>query len=415
MNIIDDLEKRGALFQHTNIEELKEKTSQPICLYAGFDPTAESLHLGNLFIIVTLRRFQMKGHKVVVLVGGGTGLIGDPSGKSQERTLNTKDVVSLWSDSIKQQLSRFLDFENSENNAIIENNYNWLSDINLIDFLRDIGKHFPINEMLDRESVKTRLKTGISYTEFTYMLLQAYDFLNLYQKYDCKLQIGGSDQWGNIVSGVDLIRKKIDKKAYGLTLPLITKSDGTKFGKSESGAVWLDKDKTSPYHFYQFWINVDDSDVIKLLKYYTFLDIDEIEEIERELLKSPEKRLAQKTLARLVTEYVHGAEATEQVERISTALFSGDVVVLSEKDFEEMVKIIPSCSVKDDSSLEDVLIQTELASSKKQAREFLANNAVSVNGNTTSENTIDKSLFIYGKYALIKRGKKKYALAVLTD
>ncbi len=412
MNIIDDLNQRGIIYQCTNIDELKKKIQDKICLYAGFDPTAESLHLGNLFIIVTLRRFQLAGHKVIALVGGGTGLIGDPSGKSEERQLNTEEVVQMWSEKIKTQLQRFLDFD-SENKAILENNYNWLQKEKLISFLRDIGKHFSINEMLDKESVKSRLQTGISYTEFSYMLLQAYDYLNLYQKHNCILQIGGSDQWGNITAGTDLIRKKLGKQAYGLTLPLITKSDGTKFGKSEGGAIWLDKEKTIPYHFYQFWINTDDKDVIKLLKYYTFLPLEEIEKLKNELKTNPEKRTAQKTLAKLVTEYVHGKDIARQVERISTALFGEGVENLKEKDFVEMTKIIPTVNIQDDDSLEDILVKSNLASSKKQAREFIANRAVNINGKTSSDKTIDKSTAIYNKYLLIRRGKKNYALVIL--
>ena len=412
MNIIDDLNQRGIIYQCTNIDELKKKTQGKICLYAGFDPTAESLHLGNLFIIVTLRRFQLAGHKVIALVGGGTGLIGDPSGKSEERQLNTEEVVQMWSEKIKTQLQRFLDFD-SENKAILENNYNWLQKEKLISFLRDIGKHFSINEMLDKESVKSRLQTGISYTEFSYMLLQAYDYLNLYQKHSCILQIGGSDQWGNITAGTDLIRKKLGEQAYGLTLPLITKSDGTKFGKSEGGAIWLDKEKTIPYHFYQFWINTDDRDVIKLLKYYTFLSLEEIEKLENELKTNPEKRIAQKTLAKLVTEYVHGKDIAQQVERISTALFGEGMNNLQEKDFIEIAKIIPTINIHENESLEDVLVKSNLASSKRQAREFITNKAVSINGKTSSDKTIDKSMTIYNKYLLLRRGKKNYALAIL--
>ncbi len=412
MNIIDDLNQRGIIYQCTNIDELKKKTQDKICLYAGFDPTAESLHLGNLFIIVTLRRFQLAGHKVIALVGGGTGLIGDPSGKSEERQLNTEKVVQIWSEKIKTQLQRFLDFDN-ENKAILENNYNWLQKEKLISFLRDIGKHFSINEMLDKESVKSRLQTGISYTEFSYMLLQAYDYLNLYQKYNCILQIGGSDQWGNITAGTDLIRKKLGEQAYGLTLPLITKSDGTKFGKSEGGAIWLDKEKTTPYHFYQFWINTDDRDVIKLLKYYTFLSLEEIEKLENELKTNPEKRTAQKTLAKFVTEYVHGKDIARQVERISAALFGEGVGNLQEKDFIEIAKIIPTVNIHEDESLEDILVKSNLASSKRQAREFITNKAVSINGKTSSDKTIDKPMAIYNKYLLLRRGKKNYALAIL--
>lgn len=413
MNIIDDLNQREIIYQCTNIKELKKKCQNSICLYAGFDPTAESLHLGNLFIIVTLRRFQLAGHKVIALVGGGTGLIGDPSGKSEERQLNPEEIVAKWSEKIKNQLQKFLDFDN-KNKALLENNYNWLKIEKLIPFLRDIGKHFPINEMLDKESVKSRFQTGISYTEFSYMLLQAYDYLKLYQKYNCILQIGGSDQWGNITAGTDLIRKKLNKEAYGLTLPLITKSDGTKFGKSEKGAIWLDKEKTIPYHFYQFWINTDDKDVIKLLKYYTFLSMTEIEELKHEIKTNPEKRTAQKTLAKLITEYVHGKHITEQLERISSVLFGENVNNLKEEDFMEMTKIIPTVSIQENELLEDILVKSNLASSKRQAREFIANKAVNINGKTLSNKTIDKSIAVYNKYLLIKRGKKNYALGILS-
>jgi len=278
MDILDDLKFRGLINQASNLEGLrKEMNKGKISLYCGFDPTADSLHIGHLVPILTLKRFRNAGHQPIALVGGGTGLIGDPGGKKEERTLNPDEVVKKWSNALKTQLEQFLDFKSKNNPALMVNNYDWLGQIKAIDFLRDIGKYFTISYMLAKESVKARLESGISFTEFNYMVLQAYDFLNLFEKYNCKLQIGGSDQWGNITAGIDLIKKKAGEEVYGLTVPLASKADGTKFGKTETGTIWLDAKKTTPYQFYQFWINTDDMDVIQYLKYFTFLSKQEIE------------------------------------------------------------------------------------------------------------------------------------------
>lgn len=291
----EELKARGLVYQVTDEEALqKQLNEESVKLYIGFDPTADSLHIGHLLPILMLRRFQQNGHVPIALVGGGTGMIGDPSFKDAERSLNTLDTVKAWSESIKGQLSRFIDFEDEKNPAILANNYDWLGELSLIDFLRDVGKNFTINYMMSKESVKRRIETGISYTEFAYQLLQAYDFLKLYETEGCLLQLGGSDQWGNITSGIELLRREQEVQGFGLTMPLITKADGTKFGKTEGNAVWLDAEKTSPYEFYQFWINTDDRDVVKFLKYFTFLTLDEIATIEEEFTANPGQRLAQK-------------------------------------------------------------------------------------------------------------------------
>ncbi|HET7616126.1 MAG TPA: tyrosine--tRNA ligase, partial [Bacillales bacterium] len=347
MNILDDLEFRGLLNQVTDREGLHELLDEgPVTLYCGFDPTADSLHVGSLVPILNLRRFQEAGHKVIALVGGGTGMIGDPSFKAEERQLNTQEVVEEWSEKLKNQLSGILKFE-GDNPVKISNNYEWLGGLNLIPFLRDTGKHLSVNYMMAKDSVKSRLETGISFTEFSYMLLQAYDFLNLYEKENCRLQIGGSDQWGNITAGLELIRREgKDETAYGLTAPLVTKSDGQKFGKTESGAIWLDAAKTTPYEFYQFALNASDDDVVKFLKYFTFLSHDEIEALEDKVKTEPEKREAQRTLAEEMTRLVHGEEALRQAIHISEALFGGDVSQLSAEEIKQGFKDVPSYTME---------------------------------------------------------------------
>lgn len=413
--LLNDLQFRGLVNQVTDEEGLTELLEkEKINLYAGFDPTADSLHIGHLLPILTLKRFQLNGHHPIALVGGATGLIGDPSGKKAERTLNTTDIVQDWSDRIKGQLSRFLDFDAKENPAIIENNYNWIGSLDVISFLRDVGKNFGINYMLAKDSVKTRIESGISFTEFSYMILQSYDFLKLYQNNNCKLQIGGSDQWGNITSGLELIRKTEENaKAFGLTIPLVTKADGTKFGKTEGGAIWLDAEKTSPYEFYQFWINTDDRDVIKYLKYFTFLSKQEIEQLEEEVKQAPEKRLAQKALAEEMTKLVHGEDALERAVKISAALFSGDIKQLTADEILEGFKDVPSTKVEEaEIGLIDLLIQAKISPSKRQAREDISNGAIYINGERVQElekiiSTEDK---IGGQFTVIRRGKKKYFL-----
>ncbi|MEQ3445786.1 tyrosine--tRNA ligase [Enterococcus cecorum] len=413
-DLFQELKERGLVYQTTDEDALvKHLNEESVKLYVGFDPTADSLHIGHLLPILMLRRFQQHGHVPIALVGGGTGMIGDPSFKDQERQLNTLETVQNWSQSIKNQLSRFIDFDNEENPAIIANNYEWLGKLSMIDFLRDVGKNFTINYMMSKESVKRRIETGISYTEFAYQLLQAYDFLKLYDNYGCLLQLGGSDQWGNITSGIELMRRERDVQGFALTMPLITKADGTKFGKSEGNAVWLDAEKTTPYEFYQFWINTDDRDVIKFLKYFTFLSLDEIAEIEKEFTAAPETRVAQKALAKEMTTLVHGKEAYEQAVHISQALFSGNIKELSVSEIKQGFKGVPSYTVPQDADLKllEVLVASGLVQSKRQAREDLQNGAIYINGDRVQDleyqlSDEDKN----GDIVVLRRGKKKYFL-----
>ncbi len=416
MNLLDDLTFRGLIHDVTDREGLDKRLSEGgLTLYSGFDPTADSLHIGHLLPVLCLRRFQLAGHKPIALVGGATGLIGDPSGKANERTLNEHSVVQSWSDAIKGQLSRFLDFERSQNPAKIVNNYDWFGDMPVISFLRDVGKSFSLNYMLAKDSVGSRLEAGISFTEFSYMILQSYDFQRLYKDEGCSLQIGGSDQWGNITAGLELIRRSGagELPAFGLTVPLVTKSDGTKFGKTESGAIWLDAEKTTPYEFYQFWVNTDDRDVVKFLKYFTFLNQQEIKELEIKLRQQPEKREAQLTLAKEVTLLVHGQTSLNQAINISEALFSGDIRQLTAEEIVAGFKDVPSCTMgKEPKLLVDLLIEAGIASSKRQAREDINNGAIYINGEreTSLERSISIENSIEGRFTVIRRGKKKYFL-----
>ena len=413
MDLLTDLEFRGQIYQNTDSEGLAERLAEgPITAYCGFDPTADSMTVGNLATIMLLCRVQRSGHRAIALVGGGTGLIGDPSGKSEERSLNTGDTVAEWSDNVRGELERFLDFDGS-NPALVVNNYDWLGDIQMIEFMRDVGKHFPISYMLAKDSVDSRLQSGISYTEFSYMVLQAYDFLKLNEAYDCQLQIGGSDQWGNITAGIDLIRRSNGNKAYGLTGPLVTKADGTKFGKSEGGAVWLDAAKTSPYEFWQFWINAEDQKVIDYLKVFTFLEHDAIRQLEESVQNAPEKREAQRTLADEVTALVHSKEAAQQAERISHALFYGEFGALGEDEILQGFHDVPTHSMETESlPLVDLLVEAKVCSSKREARQDVQNGAIYINGDRCTE--LDRTLGtgdgLHGKYLIIRRGKKKYTL-----
>ena len=415
MELLKDLEYRGLINQVTDLEGLdKQLVEGKVTLYCGFDPTADSLHIGHLLTVLTLRRFQLAGHKPLALVGGATGLIGDPSGKKAERTLNEAEIVQQWSDRIKQQLSQFLQFE-GENAAKAVNNFDWIGKLDVISFLRDVGKNFGLNYMLAKDSVESRINSGISFTEFSYMILQSYDFLHLYENENCRLQIGGSDQWGNITAGLELIRKATDEdaKAFGFTIPLVTKSDGTKFGKSEGGAIWLDPEKTSPYEFYQFLINTDDRDVVKFLKYFTFLTPAEIDELAKEVESAPENRIAQKRLAEEVTKLVHGQEALNQAIRISTALFSGDISDLSAAEIMQGFKDVPSYECKEEEiGLLDLLIAANISSSKRQGREDITNGAIYINGQrvTDVEKVLTKEDRIEELFTIIRRGKKKYYL-----
>lgn len=413
MDILDDLKYRGLINQVTDEEGLREALKKPVTFYCGFDPTASSLHAGNLLIIVIMMRLQKAGHHPIALVGGGTGMIGDPSGRSTERQLNTKEVVDGFSESLKTQLSRFLDFDYGT--ATYLNNSQWLGKLSTIEFLRDVGKHFPLNYMLSKESVQSRMEAGISFTEFSYMLLQSFDYLNLYENQGCTLEIGGSDQWGNITAGLELIRRKgHEKPAFGLTFPLITKSDGTKFGKSMGGAIWLDPEKTTPYEWYQFWINASDDDVVNYLKYFTFLSRDEIEVLADEVRNHPEERKAQKTLAREMTKLVHGENALTEAEKITDALFSGDVSQLTAAEIRQGFRAFPTFDApsKEPVKLVDLIVEAGVAPSKRQAREDIGNGAIYVNGarRTQLDDVLTEQDRIDGRYIIIRRGKKKYTL-----
>ncbi|MDR3583999.1 MAG: tyrosine--tRNA ligase [Desulfosporosinus sp.] len=417
MDIFRELQDRGLVYQHTDELALRKRLEGgPLTLYCGFDPTADSLHIGSLLPILVLKRFQLAGHKPIALVGGGTGLIGDPSGKASERTLNPKEVVDQWARKIKDQLEHFLDFETKENPAIVANNYEWLGSLQVIEFLRDIGKNFPLGTMLAKDSVEARMSKGISYTEFSYMILQSYDYLKLNEVYGCEMQVGGSDQWGNITVGIDLIRRMSVsqvKEMHGLTMPLVTKSDGVKFGKTESGTVWLDAEKTSPYKFYQFWMNTDDRDVIKFLKYFTFISIKEINELAEEVEKEPEKRRAQRVLATEVTKLVHGQDALERAEKISSALFGGGLRNLSAAEIEEGFSDVPSATIENpETGLVELLVEGGVVTSKRLAREAIENGAIYINDvrHTNLETKVPQLERLDGKYLVIRRGKKNYYL-----
>lgn len=413
MNIFDELKARGLVFQTTDEEALKKAlTEEMVSFYVGYDPTADSLHLGNLVLILTMKRLQMAGHKPFALVGGATGLIGDPSFKDAERSLQTKETVLDWGAKIRNQLSRFLDFENGENKAEMTNNYNWFEDLSFIDFLRDVGKYFTINYMMSKDSVKSRLETGISYTEFAYQIMQGYDFYELNQLHNVTLQLGGSDQWGNMTAGTELIRRKADNQAHVITIPLITDSTGKKFGKSEGNAIWLDADKTSPYEMYQFWLNVDDADAVKMLKIFTFLSLDEIDEIAVKFDEARHERLAQKTLAREVTTLIHGEKAYEQAVKITETLFGGgNLKALDADSILTGLKDVPNYLVKsdDDLNIVEILISAGIVNSKRQAREDVQNGAIYINGERVSDLTYNLSNDdkIDGKLTVIRRGKKK--------
>ena len=424
--LLADLKTRGLIAQMTSEESLAEMLNQPQVLYCGFDPTADSLHIGSLVPLLTLKRFQQAGHTPIVLVGGATGLIGDPSFKSQERQLNTPEVVASWVSKIKAQTSQLINFsEDGTNAAAMANNLDWMGDFNILDFLRDVGKHFSINNMINKESVKQRINRegeGISFTEFAYMLLQSYDFAELYRRHHCVLQIGGSDQWGNIVGGVDLTRRMHGAHVYGLTLPLVTKADGAKFGKTESGTIWLDPKKTSPYAFYQFWLNTADADVYKFLKYFTFLSVDDIDKLERVDKDSGTKPEAQKVLAQEVTRLVHGDDGLRAAEVITRSLFDGSVGGLSITNLMQLEQDgLPSseldASLLADNTLTSLFVTSELAKNSKQVKDALMRNAVLVNGAAVGWDmnmevnkifSIDNGL--HEKWFVVRLGKKSYHL-----
>lgn len=429
MSVIQDLQSRGLIAQTTDIEALDALLNkQKISLYCGFDPTADSLHIGHLLPVLALRRFQQAGHTPIALVGGATGMIGDPSFKAVERSLNSAETVAGWVESIRNQLTPFLSFE-GDNAAIMANNADWFGSMNCLDFLRDIGKHFSVNAMLNKESVKQRIDrdgAGISFTEFAYSLLQGYDFAELNKRHGAVLEIGGSDQWGNITAGIDLTRRLNQKQVFGLTLPLVTKSDGTKFGKTEGGAVWLNAKKTSPYQFYQFWLKVADADVYKFLKYFTFLSVEEIDAVEAKDKASGSKPEAQRILAEEMTRLIHGEEALAAAQRISESLFAEDQSRLTESDFEQLaLDGLPTFEVSESLNVVETLVKTGLASSNKEARGFVNSKAVLLNGkpaeannpNHAAEKPDDAYMLTdehkrFGKYTIVRRGKRNHALLV---
>lgn len=413
--LLQDLEWRGLLYQQTDAEGMEKLLNeQNVSLYVGVDPTADSMHIGHIVPLLTLRRFQKAGHKPVLLVGGATGTVGDPSGRSEERQLQTMEQVDANVRGLKAQMERLFDFSSdADNGAILVNNNDWAGQMTLIDFLRDYGKLINVNYILNKDTVASRLDSGISFTEFAYTLIQGMDFNHLYDHFNVRIQVGGSDQWGNITTGLEMIRKTHDEnaKAFGITIPLVTKADGTKFGKTAGGAVWLDAKKTSPYEFYQFWINTADADVVKYLKIFTFLTREEIEGLAESVETEAHLRKAQKTLAAEMTKLIHGQEGLAQAERITAALFSGDLKALSVMEMKVAFAGVPSVEVsKEDKNIVDLIVEAGISSSKRQAREDVTNGAISVNGEkvTDLEYVIDGKDRLEDAFAIIRRGKKKY-------
>ena len=420
LTILEDLKWRGLFAQSTDESALSEALKKPTTLYIGFDPTAPSLHVGNLVVLLVLRRFQLAGHYPIALVGGATGLIGDPSGKNEERSLNTGEVVAGWVERIREQVSKYLDFEASTNPARVVNNLDWTSPLSAIEFLRDIGKHFSVNQMLAKDSVATRLEAGgISYTEFSYQVLQSYDFLELYRRHHCTLQLGGSDQWGNIVGGLDLIRRVESGSGHALTIPLLAKADGTKFGKTAGGSIWLDPEMTSPYSFFQYWLNTDDKDVINFLKVFSFKSHDEILELEKEHLENPGARRAHRELARELTSLVHSAEISHRVEHAASALFGqADISLLDEATLASALSELPRTTVDSSQSIPtwvDLLAATGVVDSKSAARRIVKEGGAYLNNVKISgeDFTLSKSDFLCGKYAVLRKGKRDLAAVEL--
>lgn len=424
MGIIEELEWRDLISDCTDREGLQERLAKgPITLYCGFDPTADSLHVGSLVPLLALRRFQLCGHHPIAVAGGATGSIGDPSGKTAERQLLTYELLKANIEAVKVQLGSFMEFEGVENAAQLVDNADWTAPLSFLDVLRDIGKHFKVNAMVSKESVRARMEdrdVGISYTEFSYMILQALDFHHLCETHDCELQIGGSDQWGNITAGIDLIHRKQNRQAYGLTLPLITNADGTKFGKTESGAVWLDVNRTSIYQFYQFWVRVDDRDVVSYLKYFTFLSKDEVEELASQHEAEPHARIAHKALAREVTALVHGEEAVTEAIRASEILFGGELEGITEATLREVAGEVPTCELSTDRFggeglwLPELLHEAGLAQSRGQARKDVKGGGVYVNGKRIDDeqHKLTTSDLMFEKYLLLRRGKRNYAVVI---
>ena len=422
MSILDELTWRGLINDCTDSEALTERLGKgPIVLYCGFDPTSDSLHVGNLVPLIALRRFQDQGHIPVALAGGATGAIGDPSGKSAERTLLTRETLQENITAVKTQLGKLLDFDTSSNPARLLDNADWTENVTLLDFLRDIGKHFTVNNMVAKESVRARMEdrdVGISYTEFSYMLLQAFDFYHLKKEHECDLQIGGSDQWGNITAGIELTRRKLNATVFGLTLPLITNTDGTKFGKTEAGAVWLDSTRTSIYKFYQFWIRTDDRDVIRYLKYFTFLSRDQITELEKSHTENPSAREAHTALAIAMTDLIHGQNATKETQQASQILFGGGLEGIGEKTFNEIVGEVPTVEIEK-SKLEgegmpilELFVTSSLCQSNGQARKDLQGGGLNLNNERQSDPKlkITTDSLLFGKHLLLRKGKRNYTV-----
>ena len=420
MNLIEDLRWRGLVAQSTDEKALVEALKKPITLYIGFDPTAPSLHVGNLVVLLVLRRFQLAGHKPIALVGGATGLVGDPSGRSDERTLNSSEVVEGWVKGIRKQVSAFLDFDTPTNPAIVVNNLDWTSPLSAIEFLRDIGKHFSVNQMLAKDSVAARLEAGgISYTEFSYQVLQSYDFLELFRRNSCTLQLGGSDQWGNIVAGLDLIRRVESGSGHALTVPLLAKSDGSKFGKSAGGSIWLDPAMTSPYAFFQFWLNTEDKDIINFLKVFSFKSHEEISALEKSHSENPGLRGAHRELARELTTLVHGVDTTERVESAAKALFGqGDLTELDEATLASALAELPRTTVSKTQEIPswvDLLAATGVVDSKSAARRVVKDGGAYLNNEkvVSEDYAPTKSEFLCGKYAVLRKGKRDLAAVEL--
>jgi tyrosyl-tRNA synthetase len=420
MNLLEDLRWRGLLAQSTDEAALLESLKKPITLYVGFDPTAPSLHVGNLVVLLVLRRFQLAGHTPIALVGGATGLVGDPSGKNEERTLNSTEIVEGWVSRIRTQVSAFLDFSEAKNKAIVVNNLDWTSPLSAIEFLRDIGKHFSVNQMLSKDSVSARLEAGgISYTEFSYQVLQSYDFLELFRRNNCTLQLGGSDQWGNIVAGLDLIRRVEQGSGHALTVPLLTKADGTKFGKTAGGSVWLDPAMTSPYAFFQYWLNTDDKDVINFLKVFSFKSHAEITALENAHKENPGLREAHRALARELTALVHSQATTDRVEAAAKALFGqGDLTELDEETLAGALAELPRTTVSKNEAIPtwvDLLAATGVVDSKSAARRIVKEGGAYLNNEKISGEDFapQKSDFLCGKYAVLRKGKRDLAAVEL--
>jgi tyrosyl-tRNA synthetase len=416
---LDDLRWRGLIAQTTDEKELAAALEKPITLYIGFDPTAPSIHVGNLVVLLVLRRFQLAGHHPIALVGGATGLVGDPSGRNEERSLNSSEIVEQWVNRIKLQVSSVLDFKVATNPAVVVNNLDWTSPLSAIEFLRDIGKHFSVNQMLSKDSVANRLEGGISYTEFSYQVLQAFDYLELYRRNKCTLQLGGSDQWGNIVAGLDLIRRVEGGSGHAFTVPLLTKADGTKFGKTAGGSVWLDPEMTSPYTFFQYWLNSDDKDVINFLKVFSFKSRKEIEEIEKEHNENPGARNAHRALARELTALIHGEETSARVEEAAKALFGqGDLNTLDETTLASALSELPRVQISSKEEIPtwvDLLAAAGVVDSKSAARRIVKEGGAYLNNEKISgeDFRLEKTHFLCGKYAVLRKGKRDLAAVEL--